>query len=239
MYAARAAGKGQRARLRDQMLRRYAVVERTTSSPTCGPPSRATSCSCVGPAVATLPSGQVHGLAGVAVWDSPGRGELPVERWLPVAEQAGLVGEIGARLLAQACAALRTWHERAGAAPAPPAPPAARLGARLAGTAARDSGSSTACRALLHDTGTPRRASSSSCPSRCSSRGAGAPAQRRARAVAGAGDAAALDGVGGPRSVAGHRRPAAARRRHARQLAGARRRTPVTRPSRCSRPSWG
>ena len=34
--------------------------------------------------VVVVPSGQVRGLAAEAVWDSPTRGLLPAERWLPL-----------------------------------------------------------------------------------------------------------------------------------------------------------
>lgn len=73
---------------------------------------------------------------------------------MPLAEQAGLAGEIGTRLLVQACSALCTWHER-------PAqrrlPPERRLpvSVRVSPTHLRAAGFVTSLRALLRDTGTP------------------------------------------------------------------------------------
>jgi EAL domain-containing protein (putative c-di-GMP-specific phosphodiesterase class I) len=96
----------------------------------------------------------VTGLAAVAVWDSPVRGEVPAGTWLPVAEEAGLLGEVGARLLAQACAALGSWHDR-------PAqrrlPPDRRLpvSVRVWPAQLRAAGFVTGLRALLRDSGTP------------------------------------------------------------------------------------
>ena len=196
MYAAKAAGKG-RVRVFEPMLR-DAVVQRSDLVADLRAALARDELQLRWAPVAALPSGQVRGLAGVAVWDSPGRGELPVERWLPVAEQAGLVGEIGARLLAQACAALRTWHER-------PAqrrlPPHRRLpvSVRVWPAQLREVGFVTALQALLHDTGTPAACLVLELPEQVLAeepeRTAAVLEQVRALGVR-----LALDGVGGPRS---------------------------------------
>jgi diguanylate cyclase (GGDEF)-like protein len=152
MYAAKAAGK-RRVQVFEPTLRAAAVehddlvadlraaLERDELQLRCAP-------------VVAVPSGQVLGLTAVAVWDSPTRGELPADRWWPLAEQAGLVAEVGTRLLAQACRALRTWHDR----PAQRClPPHERLpvSVRVSPAQLRTAGFVTGLRALLRESGTP------------------------------------------------------------------------------------
>jgi EAL domain-containing protein (putative c-di-GMP-specific phosphodiesterase class I) len=152
MYAAKAAGKG-RVQVFEPLLR-DAVVERSDLVADLRAALERDELQLRYAPVVALRSGQVRGLAAVAVWDSPVRGELAADRWLPLAEQAGLVGEIGARLLAQACAALRAWHDR-------PAqrrlPPERRLpvSVRVWPEQLREAGFVTGLRSLLRDTGTP------------------------------------------------------------------------------------
>jgi diguanylate cyclase (GGDEF)-like protein/PAS domain S-box-containing protein len=152
MYAAKAAGKG-RVRVFEPMLR-DAVLERSDLVADLRAAIERDDLQLRYQPVVAVPSGQVRGLAAVAVWDSPARGVLPAEVWLPLAEQAGLVAEVGSRLLWQACAALSGWHDR-------PAqrrlPPERRLpvSVRVWPTQLRAAGFVTGLRALLRATGTP------------------------------------------------------------------------------------
>ena len=110
MYAAKAAGKG-RVQVFEPMLRE-AVVERGELVDDLRAALDRDELQLRYAPVVAAPSGEVVELAALAVWDSPTRGELPADRWSPLVEPAGLVTEVGARLLSQACAALSTWHER-------------------------------------------------------------------------------------------------------------------------------
>jgi diguanylate cyclase (GGDEF)-like protein/PAS domain S-box-containing protein len=152
MYAAKAAGKG-RVQVFEPTLR-DAVVERGDLVADLRAALERDELQLHYAPVVVVPSGQVRGLAAVAVWDSPTRGVLPADRWLPLAEQAGLLVEVGSRLLAQACAALAVWHDR-------PAqrrlPPDRRLpvSVRVSPAHVRAAGFVTGLRALLRETGTP------------------------------------------------------------------------------------
>ena len=152
MYAAKAAGKG-RVQVFEPTLR-DAVVERSDLVADLRAALERDELQLRYAPVVAVPSGQVRGLAAVAVWDSPTRGELPADRWLPLAEEAGLVDDIGGRLLRQACTALGPWHDR-------PAqrrlPPDRRLpvSVRVWPAQVRAAGFVTGLRALLRDTGTP------------------------------------------------------------------------------------
>ena len=152
MYAAKAAGKG-RVQVFEPTLR-AAVVERSDLVADLRAALERDELQLRYAPVVVVPSGQVRGLAAVAVWDSPTRGVLPADRWLPLAEQAGLVGEVGARLLAQACADLGTWHDR----PSQRRLPADRrlqVSVRVWPAQVREAGFVTGLRALLRGTGTP------------------------------------------------------------------------------------
>jgi diguanylate cyclase (GGDEF)-like protein len=152
MYAAKAAGKG-RVQVFEPTLR-DAVVERSDLVADLRAALERDELQLRYEPVVVVPSGQVRGLAAVAVWDSPTRGVLPADRWLPLAEQAGLVAEVGARLLAQACAGLGAWHDR----PAQRRLPEDRrlpVSVRVSPAQVRAAGFVTGLRALLRETGTP------------------------------------------------------------------------------------
>ncbi len=58
-----------------------------------------------------LSSGQVTGFEALARWRHPQRGEVPPSLFIPVAEQAGLIGSLGAQLLGRACLQAACWRE--------------------------------------------------------------------------------------------------------------------------------
>ena len=152
MYAAKAAGKG-RVQVFAPMLR-DAVAERSDLVADLRAALERDELQLRYEPVVAVPSGRVTGFAAVAVWDSRDRGVVPAGTWLPVAEEAGLLGEVGTRLLSQACTALGAWHAR-------PAqrrlPPDRRLpvSVRVWPAQLRAAGFVTGLRALLRDTGTP------------------------------------------------------------------------------------
>jgi diguanylate cyclase (GGDEF)-like protein len=54
-------------------------------------------------------SGRVLGLEALARWDHPERGPVAPAVFVPLAEETGLIGAIGATVLARACAQLVAW----------------------------------------------------------------------------------------------------------------------------------
>jgi len=59
-----------------------------------------------------LESGAVVGFEALARWRHPSRGMLLPDLFIPVAEETGLVVEIGAWMLAEACRQTREWQRR-------------------------------------------------------------------------------------------------------------------------------
>lgn len=56
-----------------------------------------------------ISSGLVVGTEALARWEHPGRGSIPPARFIPLAEESNLIGELGASVLRQACAQARAW----------------------------------------------------------------------------------------------------------------------------------
>ncbi|HEY7841818.1 MAG TPA: EAL domain-containing protein, partial [Gammaproteobacteria bacterium] len=62
------------------------------------------------PKVARL-TGRVAGAEALLRWTHPQRGPVPPGQFIPVAEEAGLIGEIGAWVLREACIQAREWRD--------------------------------------------------------------------------------------------------------------------------------
>ncbi|MDX9995221.1 MAG: EAL domain-containing protein [Rhodocyclaceae bacterium] len=55
-------------------------------------------------------TGGIVGFEALARWQHPRRGWVPPALFIPIAEEAGLIGRLGARVMAQACAELAAWR---------------------------------------------------------------------------------------------------------------------------------
>jgi len=63
------------------------------------------------PALITLKTGKITGFEALLRWHHPERGMIPPMEFIPVAEEIGLIGQIGAWVLKQACLEAATWPD--------------------------------------------------------------------------------------------------------------------------------
>jgi diguanylate cyclase (GGDEF)-like protein/PAS domain S-box-containing protein len=59
----------------------------------------------------TLKTGKITGFEALLRWHHPKRGVIPPMEFIPVAEEIGLIGQIGAWVLKQACLEAATWPD--------------------------------------------------------------------------------------------------------------------------------
>jgi diguanylate cyclase (GGDEF)-like protein len=96
--------------------------------------------------------GRVLGLEALARWRHPTHGAVPPSRFVPLAEETGLIGAIGAAVLARACSQMVAWdaaREAAGDTPPP------YLSVNVSPVQLRDESFVRELRALLAGTGLP------------------------------------------------------------------------------------
>lgn len=58
-------------------------------------------------------TGRVHGVEALSVWQHPTRGRLPAARFIPMAEETGLIRQVGENVLAEGCAQAAAWQRLA------------------------------------------------------------------------------------------------------------------------------
>jgi diguanylate cyclase (GGDEF)-like protein len=56
-----------------------------------------------------LDAGEVSGFEALLRWDHPTRGQVPPDQFIPLVEELGLIGSLGAWVLREACAAAAAW----------------------------------------------------------------------------------------------------------------------------------
>jgi len=61
--------------------------------------------------ITCLGTGRVLGFEALARWNHQGRGMVPPDVFIPIAEEAGLIDEITTQILQQSCRAARDWPE--------------------------------------------------------------------------------------------------------------------------------
>ncbi len=57
-----------------------------------------------------LEDGRIVGFEALARWSHPQRGPIGPERFIPIAEESGLIGTLTERVLSRACRQLKAWH---------------------------------------------------------------------------------------------------------------------------------
>lgn len=97
--------------------------------------------------------GRVLGVEALARWDHPGHGAVPPSRFVPLAEETGMIGAIGVAVLARACAQVVAWDAARGGRGADGLPP--YLSVNVSPVQLRDESFVGELRALLAGTGLP------------------------------------------------------------------------------------
>jgi EAL domain-containing protein (putative c-di-GMP-specific phosphodiesterase class I) len=93
----------------------------------------------------SLRTGQVTGMEALARWNHPTRGPLPPNEFIGLAEQTGLIDQLGPVLLRNACLHARAWQSEVAQAP--------RLHVNISGRQLADDQFPTVVRNILAETG--------------------------------------------------------------------------------------
>jgi diguanylate cyclase (GGDEF)-like protein/PAS domain S-box-containing protein len=64
--------------------------------------------------ILSLENNQIIGFEGLVRWDDPEQGPVPLNVFLPIAEESGLILQLGEQVLLKACEQVNTWNEMFG-----------------------------------------------------------------------------------------------------------------------------
>jgi diguanylate cyclase (GGDEF)-like protein/PAS domain S-box-containing protein len=96
-----------------------------------------------------LETGEITGVEALIRWQQPDRGLLPPAQFVPIAEDCGLIVQIGRWVLREACRQARAWQD-AGLRPLP-------IAVNVSAVEFRDKGFAKGVRAILSETGLEAR----------------------------------------------------------------------------------
>jgi EAL domain-containing protein (putative c-di-GMP-specific phosphodiesterase class I) len=96
--------------------------------------------------IVSLESGAIGAAEVLVRWDHPVRGRVPPAEFIPLAEETGLIREVGRYVLGEACRQARRWEDEGGAEPL-------RMHVNLSVVELRDPGLVTDILAELDETG--------------------------------------------------------------------------------------
>ncbi|HEX6024830.1 MAG TPA: EAL domain-containing protein [Solirubrobacter sp.] len=99
--------------------------------------------------IVDLDTGQVSAAEALARWEHPVRGRIGPGEFIPLAEEAGLIGAIGRYVLEETCRQARRWEAVA------PGDPPLRLHVNVSAAELRDPNLIAGMKALLDQTGVP------------------------------------------------------------------------------------
>jgi diguanylate cyclase (GGDEF)-like protein/PAS domain S-box-containing protein len=99
--------------------------------------------------IVTLSTSEIRGFEALVRWEHPTRGLLSPDRFIPLAEECGLIDEIGRWVLEHACAQARTWQL------AHPERPLLSISVNLSPRQLRDEGIVDLVAKVLQETGLP------------------------------------------------------------------------------------
>ena len=99
--------------------------------------------------IVDLDTGRVTAAEALARWEHPVRGRIGPGEFIPLAEEAGLIGAIGRHVLEETCRQARRWEASA------PGDPPLRLHVNLSAAELRDPHLIAGVRRLLEETGMP------------------------------------------------------------------------------------